>query len=572
MMRLWGIRMLAVSVLILTNLLLVSPFGQTRGSAEAAGSTGLGQAVTVNAPAGSVVRPQYSSTPPVFTPQEVQALEARAAKAHRSGDIVSATEADRTLAAAQSKPLGPEMSPPSAATAVPNSVGTIAAASDFAIFRNTILPSTGLPTGSTRSNVMEPSTGANGKNVFQTGNWYAARSFNNGVTWGYLNPYTIFNDTTVTNFCCDQVTIYDPSRDVEFWLLQYGNGLKLGVSRGNSLFSSWCYYNITPGTFGQLATTELDYNDIALGSRYIYIASNVFPQAGGNNSAILRMPIDSLVSCGAWSGSYIYRTDSFTFKPVQGASDVMYWASNWTNLARGSSMRIFSWAENSGTYFWYDRSGLPVWSFMYRNTGQNCGSLSGTTVKNWCQFSDSRVLGGALVNGSPSPELYFSFNAKQDGSHVFPYTRIFRFRQSDIAYVGAAEIWANWSAWQFASLSPNARGDLAMNVAWGGQAVGGSAYYPGASVIIQDDYAPSQPWQRSDYVVGGGNTCASGGIYRWGDYLTVRPYYPAAFVWVAAGWAIKGNHCGSVGWFAEAHNVVFGRARDANSYYRWNIH
>jgi hypothetical protein len=282
------------------------------------------------------------------------------------------------------------------------------------------------------------------------------------------------------------------------------------------------------------------------------------------------MPIDSLLTCGAWSGSYVYRTDSFTFKPVQGASDIMYWASNWTDLARGSTMRLFSWAENSGTYFWYDRTGLPAWSFMTRNSGQNCGSLSGTSVKNWCQFADSRVLGGALVNGSPSAELYFSFNAKQDANHPFPYTRIFRFRESDKVYLGMAEIWASWSAFQFASLSPNARGDLAMNVAWGGQAVGGTAYYPSGGVLIQDDYSPSQPWQRRDYVFGAGNACTStGGLYRWGDYLTVRPSYPAGFVWVAAGYAIKGNHCGSPGWFSQPHNVVFGRSRDAGSYHRW---
>jgi hypothetical protein len=537
-------------------------------SAQDDGATGQAESKAIRMTAGSVVQVQFSEAPPVLTAGQMKQLQRRLARSNRSGDVVPSVE---VLQADQGEILEPQVEPfeGDAQEIQPDALAQ-ADPAVFAIFRNSIIPATGLPAGNGRSNTLEPSTGANGKNVFQTGNWYAARSFDNGTTWGYLNPFTIFRDTAVTNFCCDQVTLYDPSRNTQFWLLQYANGLKLALSSGESLFSSWCYYNITPGTVGLPATTALDYNDIAIGTRYIYIASNVFPAAGGSSSVILRMPIDSLLTCGAWSGAFVHRTDSFTFKPVQGASDVMYWASNWTNLARGSSMRLFSWPENSGSYSWFDRTGLPAWSFMTRNSGQNCGSLSGTTVRNWCQFADSRVLGGALVNGSPSPELYFSFNARQDANHPFPYTRIFRFRESDKVFVGQAEIWASWGALQFASLSPNARGDLAMNVAWGGQAVGGTAYYPSGGVLIQDDYSPAQPWQRRDYVRGVGNACTStGGLYRWGDYLTVRPSYPAGFVWVAAGYAIKGNHCGSAGWFSEPHNVVFGRFRDAGSYDRW---
>ena len=54
---------------------------------------------------------------------------------------------------------------------------------------------------------------------------------------------------------------------------------------------------------------------------------------------------------------------------------------------------------------------IPAFTFYYRNGGQNCGSQSGT-VKNWCQFADSRVLGGYVANGI----VGFSFNAKQDAS------------------------------------------------------------------------------------------------------------------------------------------------------------
>jgi hypothetical protein len=530
--------------------------------AQAQGGPGQGSASTTTGPAGTVVQVSYSTQPPELTSTQLTLLEARQARSNREGDVLPSAQPQAGAT------LGPQMPRPE----------SLAAADSFSVFRNRILPGSGLPSPSAFSYTMEPSTGASGKNVFQTGNWYAARSLDNGATWGYLNPFTIFNDATVNGFCCDQVAIYDPGRDAMFWLLQYGNGLKIAVSR--NVFSSWCYYNITPGTVGEPATTDIDYNDVALGTRYVYIATNLFKSTNGAKSVILRMPIDSLVTCAAWSGGYVKSTRDFTLKPVQGASDVMYWASDWNELTRGSSVRIFSWAENSGSYFWWDKTGLPAWSFEYRYPTSggygNCGSLGGgTTVKNWCQYADSRVTGGALLNGVPSPELVFSFNARQDGSHPFPYTRILRFRQSDKAFLGQGEIWSTWAAWQYSSLSPNARGDMGMNVAWGGQASGGTAYYPSGRVLIQDDYSPSQPWQAYDYVQGSGNTCQytdTDGIkkYRWGDYLTTRPYSPTGLVWVAAGYAIKGANCGSAGWYAEPHNLVFGRGRDSYAYSRWS--
>jgi hypothetical protein len=556
-------------MLLVIMLLIASMLSETTGAARpnpaSAGASGTGSAAGVVMSAGTVVTATYSAHMPVLSADEMDSIRQREAKSHRSGDI-----AESAVPAVRAR-MEPEIAPPSAAdfaaqgqphqVVVPNAF----ASDDLAVFRDTAVNSSS--TTYKASNVMEPSTGAGGMRIFQTGNWYAARSLNGGATFTYLNPYSIFNDTVVTDFCCNQVTLYDPSRDTQFWLLQYGNGLKLALSRNS--FTSWCYYNITPATIGEPNTTKLDYNDLAIGANYVYITSNYFPAAGGSYAYILRLPIDSLLACGEWAGAYIKRADSFTFKLVQGATDIMYWASNWTNLARGTTMRLFSWPENSGNYAWYNKTGLPAWAFFTRNSGQNCGSLSGTAVKNWCQFSDSRILGGALLKGKPVSELVWSFNAKQDANHPFPYTRIFRFREDNKAYLGQAELWATWGAWQFASLSPNTRGDLAINAAFGGQSLGGAVYYPGSAVTIQDDYTPAQPWQTHYYVLGEGNTCTYNGLYRWGDYLTVRPNYPAGYTWIATGYAIKGAHCGAAGWYSQWHNIAFGRGRDQNSYYRW---
>jgi len=382
----------------------------------------------------------------------------------------------------------------------------------------------------------------------------------------FLNPFTIFGG----GFCCDQVTLYEAGRDRQWWLLQYGDHLTLANSSGTDLFTNWCYYNFSPTDIGLAADAEFDYNDLSISNNFIYITTNLFGSASG--AAIIRLPMDSMITCGGFGYNYIVRSESFTFKPVQGATDVMYWGSNWTELPLGTSFRVFSWAENSGSYSWYDRT-IDAFTFMFRNGGQNCASESGV-VRNWCEFADSRVLGGYRANGV----VGFSFNASQGSGYPFPYTRRVYFKESDISYLGSSSFWGSWGALLFLSLTPNARGHIGGTFAWGG-GTGPGNFYPGTGIFIEDDIAPAQPWSYDYYLWGQGNTCQFNDngtlLYRWGDYLTVRPFAPASDVWAAAGYAVKGADCGSRDtfgnplWRSEPHYVVFGRERERGSYERW---
>ena len=65
---------------------------------------------------------------------------------------------------------------------------------------------------------MSPSVANRGKYLLETGNWFAAKSSDNGSTWAYLDPYTL---TGAPNFCCDQQVLYEPSRNRMFWELMY---------------------------------------------------------------------------------------------------------------------------------------------------------------------------------------------------------------------------------------------------------------------------------------------------------------------------------------------------------------
>lgn len=567
------LRLGIMGTVVFLTMLVASESGWVRTTAQAQGDSGTARATRGNAPDGTLVQADFTDQPTPLTKTQKKELRKALKRSNREGPPVGeavAVEAE------------PGAGIPDAAA-----VGTApTAANTFTIFRDTTLPVAAVGNSwSNVSNTQEPSTGANGKNVFQTGNWYATRSTNNGGAWTYVNPYTLFGNHPTGNigFCCDQVTLYDPIHDRQWWVLQYGvgnagqGGLKIANSTGSSLFGSWCYYNIDATWFGYGAATDagIDYNDMAISKNYVYIASNIFPAAGGQLSGILRLPIDPMLTCAGYGYSRWTDTTHFTFKLVQGAHTTMYWGSNWANAggwtcggcSNGNAFRVYTWPETGGIS-WRDQW-FPGFVFFTRNSGQNCGSASGT-VKNWCQFADSRVLGGALSEGV----IHFSFNAKQTTNRPFPYTRWLRFRESDRAYLGYWDLYSQYYAWQFLSLSPNNDGTIGGTVAWGG-GTGTTNYYPGAALILLDDYTTDvgNTWGNGYYfsLWGAGNACTSGtsGLYRWGDYLTVRPFYPAGYAFVAANYAIKGNNCGSAGWYSEPHNVVFGRGRDQPEYDRW---
>lgn len=435
------------------------------------------------------------------------------------------------------------------------------------LFRNTIVPFSGIAGGSGFvSNTQEPSIDANGKYIFHTGNWYATRSVNNGATWQSLNPFTQFGGSP-QNFCCDQVAIYDPARNLQFWLLMgvedpgtTGNHLQLAVSAGNDLVS-WCAYDIEPSWFGEPSTTFLDYNDMALTNNFLWIANNPFPAAGGNKTGMLRIPLDALAACIGFTYNFLTVSDWFNFKPVQGATDTMYWGSvtPLSGFPVGTSFRVYMWPDATLVINTFDRV-IPAFVYQTRNGGQACQSTGASAglVNNWCNYADSRTLGGYVKRG----EIGFSFNARQDGSHPFPYTRLVKFAEGTKNYLGSNDFYATNFGIEFMSWAPNRRGNLGGTFAFGGGTA--TPFYPGTGMVVIDDFGTT-----FKYINGISNACANNGITaRWGDYLTTRPYHPADLVWIATAMRnVNGGPCG--GGYSEVKNFVFGRERDSQAYHRW---
>ncbi|HET9655489.1 MAG TPA: hypothetical protein VFP72_09050 [Kineosporiaceae bacterium] len=520
---------MTVATLTAGAVVLTAPSAQAlRGTSTAsATATVTAGATSARAPAGQAVRAAPSSTPRAFTAAELALLNQRMADNH-------AMDKGRMLPAGAGLRLNAPLPEPGGIQPMSTTIN-----------RNSTIPNSAIKGGTSfLSSTQEPSTDANGGNIFQTGNWYATRSTNNGATWNYLDPFTLFG----SGFCCDQVAQYDAATGRQFWVLQFSDHLVLAnaSASGSGAFTNWCYWNIDATWYGLPAGTTLDYNDMTIGDSNVYISSNYFGSSS-TGAALLRLPKAPMSTCSGFTYYRINRSDNFTFKLVPGSTSTLYFGSNW-GQTNGSSFRLFAWPESSGSYSYWDRT-VTSYGFYTRNSGQNCASADGV-VSNWCQFADSRVLGAYLSSGT----IAFSFNAKQDGSHPFPYTRIVRFRESDKAYLSSSDMWGSWGALQFLSLAPNSTGLAGGVVAWGG-GTGTTHYYPGSATYSTP--ANSLALGPNYFLGGAGNPCTSGGIPRWGDYLTVRTYKADTRQWIGAGYAMHGGSCGSTGAYPEPHNVQF---------------
>lgn len=100
------------------------------------------------------------------------------------------------------------------------------------------------------SNVCEPATAANDRQLFMTGNWFASSSADGGSTWTAISPFSRF-PASAGGFCCDQVVMFNPRHRIWIWLLQYStasngeNIFRIAISR-EATFGSWYYWDFAP--------------------------------------------------------------------------------------------------------------------------------------------------------------------------------------------------------------------------------------------------------------------------------------------------------------------------------------
>lgn len=385
-----------------------------------------------------------------------------------------------------------------------------------------------------KGNVLEPSLANHGETVFYTANWFAARSNDGGTTWNYIDPSEDF-----TSFCCDQVVIFDPNREIFVWYRQGKhdpngeNIVKLSISNDAN---NWWTYNIKPTDFDPTWTGQwFDYPQLSLGKKYLYVTTNMYD---GNSqflrSVIAEISLDDLANAVAPSLGYYYDSskDIFTFTPVSGAKDTMYWASHVNN----SAMKIYRWDENkSWTQITKKDIEIPAWTPPPVN-GMECTSPDNN---NMCERStDGRITAGWISGDT----IGFFWNADKGGKSIhgetfnWPYINSATFNINNMTYDGRPYIWSPDFAFLYGSASPNDKGNIGIQVMYGG----GNKYPSIAAGISDGTSGNPPPWDLATLMVGT-NAPIDG---EMGDYLTTRAYNGPNNnnAWISAGFTLQG--CG----------------------------
>jgi hypothetical protein len=560
---------------VLSNLLSWSHFGlglPTGGAAQpqsaqaAPRPDGGGQAALGRAVVPQKIQVQWSKTMPTPSAQERQAEQAalslkRQIKPPSGGPMYHLTAADT---AALARTAGPPL---------PNPHTAPRADSDFNVERTAMVSSGGIcPTDCSLTTEMSASAANDGQVIMMTGNYFAAKSMDNGATWSYLDPYTL---TGAPNFCCDQQVLYEPSRNLMIWELEYNaftsspnNQLTLAVSGGTDL-ASWCFYSFHAADLGVTSGDIFVAPDIEYSANFLYLS---FLTADGSftyvNSSVARLPLSAMRTCVNLTPQIVARSDTLRFTLAQGATETMYWMSNFYLCGgcptTGNHVRVFFWPEKANGYTFQDK---PIDPFNFVSGGvSDCSSQDGV-VTNWCSQVDSTdatlYRARAGYRGFGAPMLGMAWEAGPvNGLTTYPYVVREYFLLANMSYKGHDNLYSWLYAVAYPSLvAPTTRGYVGGIVTiGGGMTISGTAYdfYPSGILLIEDPDTPTQPWSTVNAFPGYGNANPN-----WGDYNTARAWTPDGLHWIVAAWRVNPSAV------LEAWVGIFGRGRDHDAYLRW---
>ena len=517
--RAW--RALLALVVMLPALSWTSAVGVAQ---EAQALEGVAQAKVVPT---AIEETEFLSAPPELTDAQIADLQAKEALINRSGpDVTVSSEAVAGPESGQETIAGREAIEVKGA---PQANGT------FTRFTNRNLTSS-LPANS-ESNVSEVSVDGAGKVVFATGNWWAARSIDDGATWSYIDPYTL------ADFCCDQVVIYDKARNLLLWerMTVVNNGasenqyyIGASINRG----ASFCYY-----PFASPAGEWYDYPHWTISNDYLWLATNLFSTTTGLwvETRVLKLPLDALRDCLGFGYSYHFNTAYFNATPVSGATDTMYWGTH-QNTSR---LRIYSWQEDSGSVA-VTGVDIPAW------TNTNRGDAYCGNARNWGGRTDARILTGWVSRGV----IGFMWNVQEGGGFTYPYVNAATFDEATKAYIGRPFVFNGSYCWLYPSMAVNSRGDLGLVVNGGTR--------PNIYAALDDDYNGAPPGWEVLWIA---NSSYLPSDSKWGDYNTSRPNHPASVVFRGGSHVLqtRANCCK-----ASPYTFVYGRERDRRSWNSWD--
>jgi hypothetical protein len=390
------------------------------------------------------------------------------------------------------------------------------------------------------------SSGASSTVVVATGNLYVKYSTDGGSTFTTVsNLSTVFGDQPDGGYCCDQVVHYIPTIDRMVWLIQTNQSKdsKGNVTGPNSLRvawakpadiaanfnTAWTWCDVS-STFLGLGNDWLDFPDLSTANGHLYLSVDDTAKSGlvvaRISYADMQKPPGNSVT---WE--FTDPTKSTAAKGAhltQNASNTMYWAGHNST----TSLRIFSWAEDSGQYNWRDVGNSTYSKSDYTSKAQDnqywldprlADSIIGAVVVPFA---------GLVSPGStpPSPKLVFAWNAARDTTFAQPYIRLSYIDSENFTLASELEVWNAGFAFAYPALAEDpTTGEVAISLMWGG----GSNYANHAVGFLGDFVVYITTSSNVTFTVNPANVqpkgaCDAAGstdptrCTRSGDYLSLR--------------------------------------------------
>jgi CARDB len=478
-------------------------------------------------------------------------------------------------------PRAPRLGAASAERAPPGGA-RLAAANDFTLFRSIpVAQGTGVT-----SATGEPSVANDRNGLLFTGNFHAALSGDNGLTWRFLNPAAQFTGprgrTIDGGFCCDQVAyaVDRGSYSLVFWLLQSANDgvlnprdgangrLRLVVYQGRQELleqADYCTIDFKPSDFGFPANSWFDFNQVSHTRKFLYISSKAQLNLGDTdgdglfnstfqNGVVWRIALDDLDSddctppVTAWSGP----GTGFNPALVQGAGDgaIMHWASQGTTTDQIVITRL----DDSSTTGHVNTVSISP----YLNTERSAATpgLNGS-----CPLPDAtdpckRINDAINIGYTDGAVVGWFWNVRQGSGFPFPHIRGARFLvaadpASDPLLIEEPDIWNPSFAFFYPTVGVNSDNHVGLTA----YSAGGGSFVRANAALI-DDVTPF--WASLSF---NGIITSNSGVAgnTWGDYQSVREYGNCTGTYAGSVHSMQG---GTANGNAEHRFAWFGRERE----------
>ncbi len=398
--------------------------------------------------------------------------------------------------------------------------------------------------GNVKSTINEPSLAVTKRNeVLFTGNWYGSVSRSGPSGLSYVSPENTFPNSPFA-YCCDQVALYSEKHDLLIWFLQYrqrtattGNIVRIAVANQADIAAGqWTYYDFAPTDLGPWSDEWFDFPDVAATDKNLYVTTNSFKNTGSGfgRAVAFRIPLDQLAAKAATITPDVFsRSQSFSFRLTQGATDTMYFASHdFSNY--GERVELFTWADAAANP---NRSTAKVQIWSDDDYLSECLDKVGNTPTVWLSGNrtDPRMTAG-WVQGK---EVGFAWTASRGNGFAHPHVRV---AVVDMATTAAertpvAQPHLQNTAYAFATPAVSLSRDgktVGLTVCYGG----GRVKNPSQAVGVLMKDGTTYSWKLATAGAEGSSGPSS---KMWGDYCAARPDPRFNNVFVASGWTMEGG-------------------------------